>query len=152
MLTAINIAQNKFQPNRPSSLGDIANFISENSARNADKFTATFVTKNKMEFKILEKRRVILFAENKLQVKSYLDESSEEEKKKKRTRRNKARLKKAKKATKVKKAKANDRRSEKGPPIPRSTKNQRISTRLAPGPNFGVCVALEVIFFIRIRR
>ena len=59
METAVNIAQKKFQPNRPSSLGDIANFIRENSARNPDKFTATFVTKNKMEFQILEKRRVI---------------------------------------------------------------------------------------------
>ena len=59
METAVNIAQKKFQPNRPSSLGDIANFVRENSARNPDKFTATFVTKNKMEFQILEKRRVI---------------------------------------------------------------------------------------------
>ena len=72
------IAQKKFQPNRPSSLGDIANFVREKSARNPDKFTATFVTKNKMEFKILEKRRVISSAERKLQVKSYLNESSEE--------------------------------------------------------------------------
>ena len=59
METAVNIAQKKFQPNRPSSLGDIANFVRENSARNPDKFTATFVTKNKMEFQILEKCRVI---------------------------------------------------------------------------------------------
>ena len=63
METAINIAQNNFQPNRPSSLGDITNFVREKSARNPDKFTATFVTKNKMEFKILEKRRVISSAD-----------------------------------------------------------------------------------------
>ena len=84
MKTAINIAQRKFQPNRPSSLGDIANFISENSAQNVDKFTATFLTKNEIEFKILEKRKVIFFR----QVKSNLEESSEEEEEKGEKKRN----------------------------------------------------------------
>ena len=63
---AVNIAKKNFQPNQPSSLGDITNFVCKNGTWNMDKFTSIFSIKLKAEVKITGKipsyfERIVFF-------------------------------------------------------------------------------------------